>query len=403
MLTTAGESLVVIHPGTYNTHQGPDFSEGRILLGETVWVGNIELHLLSSDWVRHQHGSDRNYKNVILHVVWMVDEAWNEMRFPTLVLSDRVPKILLQQYATWMTGDHFIPCQTSIGKVDELVWVAWKERMLIERLDRKSDLVMGLLRKNNYHWEEVWWWMIARNFGLYVNADAFEEMAFSIPFNLLLKHRANIHQLEAVMFGQAGLLEKVFIENYPLMLKKEYEFLQAKYQLQQIHLPMHFLRMRPACFPTVRIAQLAMFMHTSGNIFSEVINAERLQDVRTLLAVTANDYWHYHFRFDEETVYQPKTLGAAMVSNILMNSVVTILYAYGRHHKEISFQQKAIEWIGQLPSENNSVITRFRDLDMKVKNAFDSQALIEMKSQYCDRKRCLDCAIGAAILKEPAN
>lgn len=400
LVTTSGERLVIIHPGTFNTHQGPDFTEGKILIDEHMWVGNIELHLLSSDWSRHMHDTDRNYNNVILHVVWCNDECRSFRELPTLVLGDRVAKILLQQYEAWMSGDQFIPCRASAAQVNELVWTGWKERMVIERFDRKADQLMIMLKKNNYHWEEVFWWMLARNFGLYVNADAFEAMAISIPFNLLSKHQPQINQLEALLFGQSGLLETTFVEKYPAMLKKEYAFLQSKYQLQQVHLPMHFLRMRPACFPTVRLAQLAMLMHVSGNIFSDVINSEDIQQLRNLLCVTANDYWHYHFRFDEESGYQPKTLGESMVSNILMNTVCVVLYAYGRHHKELMYQQKAINWIGRLPAEKNAVIAKFREMEIKVKSAFDSQAMIELKSQYCDRKRCLDCAIGAAVLRQ---
>ncbi|MBL7697581.1 MAG: DUF2851 family protein [Chitinophagaceae bacterium] len=398
LVTTTGERLAVVHPGTFNRHQGPDFSEGKILMDDHLWVGNIELHLLTSDWQRHGHDSDDNYNNVILHVVWEDDEEERMRKFPTLELNSRVPKVLLEQYEIWMSGDHFIPCQASAALVGKLIWTGWKERMVVERLERKAQQVMMLAKRNNYHWEEVFWWMIAKNFGLYVNADAFEEMAFSIPHNLLSKHRLQIHQLEAMMFGQSRLLEKDFVESYPVMLKKEYAFLQSKYHLQQIHLPMHFLRMRPACFPTVRIAQLAMLVHMSGNIFSDVLSADSMKSLRNLLSITANDYWHYHFRFDEEVAWQPKTLGAGMISNILMNTVSVMLYAYGTHHKELLLQQRAIDWIGQLPAESNSVIAKFREMELPVKTAFDSQALIELKSQYCDRKRCLDCAIGSAVL-----
>ena len=400
LITTAGEELMIIHPGIYNTHQGPDFNEGRIRIGENIWVGNIELHVDASDWHRHQHSNDKNYRNVILHVVWKNDDVDPEHNIPTLILEDRVPKILLQQYFSWMKENYFIPCESSAGNAGDLVWTGWKERLMIERLERKSRQVLELLRKNNFHWEETLWWMISRNFGLYVNADAFAEMASSIPYNLISKHRIQIHQLESLMFGQAGLLDAEFAEKYPSMLKKEYLFLQRKYNLEKIHAPVHFLRMRPACFPTIRLAQLAMLFHSTGNMFSAILQMETIIKVKMMLNITANDYWHYHFRFGEATVYQPKTLGGEMINNILMNTVATILFTYGKYHIEPAYQQKAVEWMSQLPAEKNSVMTKFRRIGVTSRNASDSQSLIELKSQYCDHKRCLDCAIANAVLKK---
>jgi len=400
LITTAGEELMIIHPGIYNTHQGPDFNEGRIRIRENIWVGNIELHVDASDWHRHQHSNDKNYRNVILHVVWKNDEVDPEHNIQTLILEDRVPKILLQQYFSWMKENYFIPCESSAGNAGDLVWTGWKERLMIERLERKSSQVLELLRKNNFHWEETLWWMISRNFGLYVNADAFAEMASSIPYNLISKHRIQIHQLESLMFGQAGLLDAEFAEKYPSMLKKEYLFLQRKYNLEKIHAPVHFLRMRPACFPTIRLAQLAMLFHSTGNMFSAILQMETIIKVKMMLNITANDYWHYHFRFGEATVYQPKTLGGEMINNILMNTVATILFTYGKYHIEPAYQQKAVEWMSQLPAEKNSVMTKFRRIGVTSRNASDSQSLIELKSQYCDHKRCLDCAIANAVLKK---
>ena len=400
LITTAGEELMIIHPGIYNTHQGPDFNEGRIRIRENIWVGNIELHVDASDWHRHQHSNDKNYRNVILHVVWKNDEVDPEHNIPTLILEDRVPKILLQQYFSWMKENYFIPCESSAGNAGDLVWTGWKERLMIERLERKSRQVLELLQKNNFHWEETLWWMISRNFGLYVNADAFAEMASSIPYNLISKHRIQIHQLESLMFGQAGLLDAEFAEKYPSMLKKEYLFLQRKYNLEKIHAPVHFLRMRPACFPTIRLAQLAMLFHSTGNMFSAILQMETIIKVKMMLNITANDYWHYHFRFGEATVYQPKTLGGEMINNILMNTVATILFTYGKYHIEPAYQQKAVEWMSQLPAEKNSVMTKFRRIGVTSRNASDSQSLIELKSQYCDHKRCLDCAIANAVLKK---
>jgi hypothetical protein len=398
--TTNGEELAIIQPGIYNTHQGPDFTGGRIRLGSNIWVGNIELHVNASDWEKHRHSYDKNYQNVILHVVWNNDREKIEQNIPTVVLGDRVPKLLLQQYDSWMKADCFIPCESSAAEAGKIVWVSWKERLMYERLERKSAYIFNLLGKNNFHWEETLWWMLARNFGLPVNAEAFGEMAASIPYNLLSKHRTQIHQLESLLFGQAGLLEEDFDEKYPAMLQKEYQYLKKKYHLSGIHVPVHFLRMRPACFPTVRLAQLAMFMHLSENMFAALLNGSSVQEIRKMLVVTANDYWHYHFRFGEATVYQPKTLGAATVNNIMINTVVPILFTYGKYHRESALQQTAVDWIACIPSETNVIVSKFRDLGVPVKNAADSQSLIELKSQYCDKRRCLDCSIASALLNK---
>ncbi|HUQ67262.1 MAG TPA: DUF2851 family protein [Flavitalea sp.] len=399
LVAVTGEEIVIIHPGKLNTHQGPDFLEGRVRSGSNTWVGNIELHVDASEWHRHQHSLDKNYNNVILHVVWNNDEVDTKHGIPTLVLEDRVPKVLLQQYNSWMEGGSFIPCESSAQYAEDLVWTSWKERLMIERLQRKSDQVMVLLYKNNFHWEEVLWWMLARNFGLYVNADAFAEIAASIPFNVLLKHRMQIHQLEALLFGQCNLLEIEEPDKYSMMLQKEYLFLQKKYSLEKTHLPVHFLRMRPACFPTVRLAQLAMLVHTTADIFCTILNAPTIHEIRLLMNVTANDYWHYHFRFCEVATYQPKTLGLGMINNIMMNTVAVILFAYGKYHNDLCYLDKAVQWMSALPAEQNSTISRFKNIGVTAGNAADTQSLIELKSQYCDHKRCLECAVANAMFK----
>jgi hypothetical protein len=398
--STAGEDLEIISQGHYNIHQGPDFTEGRVRIGKNVWAGNIELHVNASDWRRHSHCSDAHYNNVILHVVWHDDENnENRSRFPTLILQDRVAKLLLNNFDSLMRNQSFIPCETSIMHVDELIWISWKERLLVERLQRKSSQIRQMLAKNSFHWEETLWWMLARAFGLHVNSDAFYEMAKSIPYNVLLKHSRQIHHAEALIFGQCGMLETSFREKYPIMLAKEYAFLRTKYNLAGITVRLKFLRMRPACFPTVRLAQLAMVIHLTENMWSSMINASSVSAARELINVTANDYWHYHFRFDEETAYKPKKTGTEIINSVVLNTFIPVMYAYGYHHSETLYQQKAIDWAMQLRGENNSIVNHFQRIGVAVKNSADSQAVIELKSQYCDKRMCLDCAIGNAVLK----
>ena len=233
--TTKGESLSIINAGTYNVNQGPDFGNARIKIAETIWAGNIEVHIRSSDWNRHAHGKDNNYHNIILHVVWQHDgeiEDGNGAELATLDISPLVPKVLLERYEWLMLSQDFVPCQQQLPILGELGWMAWQERLAVERLQRKSGHVLELLAAANNHWEEVFWWMLARNFGIKVNADIFESIAKSIPLNVLAKHKNQIHQLEALLLGQAGLLQFDYDEDYAVLLKREYHFLQTKYSFR---------------------------------------------------------------------------------------------------------------------------------------------------------------------------
>ncbi|MGN6492360.1 MAG: DUF2851 family protein [Agriterribacter sp.] len=402
-LQTAGhEPVSIIFPGRLNTHQGPDFTAASIRINNTTWAGSIELHVKASDWKQHGHSGDSNYKNVILHVVWkndceVTDDYGNEL--PTLVLEDRVSKLLLQRYEELMHNQSHIPCEKSCGEIPDLVWLSWKERLIVERLQRKTTVIKSYLEQTSNHWEEVFWWLIARNFGITANANGFELIARSISINILAKHKTHIHQVEAILLGQAGLLEQHFDEDYPVMLQKEFRFLKKKYKLNPIVHPIYFLRMRPQNFPTVRLAQLSMLIHQSAHLFSQVKAAGKLDDIRKLLTVTANDYWHYHYRLNEKTSYQEKTLGMQSVNNIIINTIVPAVFTYGYIHNEPVYKDKAVRWLQDLPSENNAVTRTWKLTGIANKNAFDSQSLNELTRQYCFQKHCLSCAVGNAVLK----
>jgi hypothetical protein len=298
-----------------------------------------------------------------------------------------------------MHSTAFIPCEKSINDISGITWMAWKERVLVERLLQKSQLTFTYLQKNNNHWEETFWWLIAKNFGAKVNSDAFEAIAQSIPINILAKHKQQINQIEALLFGQAGLLEKDLSEAYPQLLQREYRFLKKKYDLKSVHKTVFFLRMRPANFPSLRLAQLAMLIHQSLHLFSSIKESSSLKEVKALLDVTANDYWHYHYIFDEETAFKKKHLGIQMINNILINSVVPILFAYGHFHKENRYKEKALQWLMEIAAEKNNITNGFAKLGIQQQNAFDTQALIQLKNEYCNQKRCLDCAVGNNLLK----
>jgi Protein of unknown function (DUF2851) len=397
--TEANGLLQIIHPGQYNTNQGPDFLEATIKIDNTILVGNVELHIKSSDWVKHNHQRDTNYNNVTLHVVWEDDLKEETAAIPVLVLQNRISKPLLRQYDEWMQQQAFVPCAASVAAVKDLVWLAWKERLLAERLQRKSEYVLQLLQFNNQHWEETFWQLLAKNFGMKINAEAFENIAKSVPVTILAKHKNQLATLEALLLGQAGLLNGEFKEDYPKLLQREYHFLQRKYKLARIAGPVHFLRMRPAAFPTIRLAQLAMLVHDSVHLFSKMKEAVALKEAAALLNVTAGDYWHYHYIPDEPSGYKIKNLGTEMLNNIFINTVAPVLFAYGLYHNEQPVKDKALKWLEETGAEKNSITRGWQELGIANGNAFDSQALVELKTQYCDKKKCLDCAVGNALLK----
>lgn len=397
LTTTSGEKIQIANAGQLNTHQGPDFLDAKIKIGSTLWAGSVEIHQKTSDWNKHNHQIDNNYSNVILHVVWDADDFDNNI--PVLELKGRVPGILLERYDDLLHANSFIPCEKSIHNIKQITWISWKDRLLAERMIRKSEKVLKHLQQNNFHWEETFWWLLASNFGAKVNSESFEAIAQSIPLQVLAKHKNQIHQIECLLFGQAGLLNEIFSEEYPQLLKKEYTFLKKKYQLQPICMPVYFLRMRPGNFPTIRLAQLAALIHQSIHLFSKMKEAQTVTDVRNWLLVTANDYWHYHYQFEDESVFRKKKLGVSMIDNIIINTICPILFAFGNFNQNELFKVRALNWLEQIAAEKNSIIKGFENIKIRSKNAYDSQALLELKNAYCAKKRCLSCAIGLSILK----
>jgi hypothetical protein len=403
LTTESGDRLHIIHPGQHNTSQGPDFLEAKIKLGNTLWAGSIEIHVNSSDWKKHGHGKDVNYQNVVLHVVWCNDTK-DDFDLPVLVLSDRVAKVLLRQYDNWMLQPSFIPCSDKIKTINELVWASWKERLLVERLQRKSDYVLQVLHTNKNNWEETCWQLLARNFGIKINEDAFERIAHKLPLNYLSKHRNQLITMEALLLGQAGLLKGPFADEYTRLLLREYNFQCTKHHLsQESPAIVQFLRMRPASFPTIRLAQLAAVLHKSGQLFSKIKEANSLKEIIQLLEISASDYWNTHYLLDMASPWKEKRLGKEMVNNIIINTVVPILFSYGAYHSDASYKDKVLGWLMEIPNEKNKITNSWTGLGIANHHAYDSQALIELTTRYCKKKKCLDCAAGNAILKGSAS
>lgn len=391
LTTSQGEALQIIQPGLLNSNQGPDFVNAQVRIGTTIFHGSIELHLATSQWQVHGHDRDANYGNVILHVVYINDLPAPVADIPVLELQHRIPYTLLKQYESMMQKAGFIPCDDSIHQVPSIVWTGWKERLLAERLTRKAEGILQRLEESNCHWEEAFWWMLARNFGIKVNGEVFEAMARTIPVTMLARHKKQIHQLEALLFGQAGLLSGNFEEDYPKLLQREFRFLTKKYQLKPVHLPVHFLRMRPGNFPTIRLAQLAALICTSEHLFSKILETATPGQLMKNWDITANDYWHYHYTFDQASAFKQKRLGRTMMTNLVINTIVPTLFAYGLYHKQETCKQKALQWLEALPGETNTITKGFEKIGIGSKTAFDSQALIELKNRYCDEKMPAVC------------
>lgn len=395
----SGEPFSLLSPGQPNQHQGPDFLQASIRVGKMVWTGNIELHLKTSGWRRHAHQQDANYDNVILHVVWEHDDSLFPATIPVFELQHRVSKLLLLQYERWMNSRSFIACEQQLTTVSPLVWTAWKERLLVERLQQRSAAVTTRLQQNHYHWEETLWWLLARHFGGKVNGEAFEAMARSLPLSLITRHRGQLVQLEALLLGQAGLLERSFATEYPNLLKKEYRFYKTKYRLAEIPFPVHFLRMRPAGFPTLRLAQLAMLLYRHGHLFSLVRTCRHIDELKELLDLAAGDYWNHHYTLTDEAPYRPKRLGEQAAYSVIINAILPLLFTYGQWHRDDRYMDLVLQWLEDIPPEQNSITRHFGQLGVQNHHAADSQALIALKTGWCDGKKCLRCPVGAALLK----
>lgn len=403
--TTTGDAIEISSAGMHNTDSGPDFHNARIKIGDTVWAGNVELHLSSSDWKKHKHSTDNAYGNIILHVVYRDDEPLilsGGRQVPTLELKNRVPDDLYNRYHNLVFGNQtIIPCEASIGKLDDFTLRTWFTRVLIERLEKKSAAVIAALNLNRGDWEETFYQFLAANFGFKINAVPFELLAKSLPQNILAKHKNNPMQIEALLFGQAGFLDDTVIDEYPLKLKKEYDFLRKKYSLTPVdnHL-WKFMRLRPQNFPTIRLAQFAALVVNSNHLFSKVLDIKDVKGLQSLFTeIKVNTYWDDHFRFDKPSKLSAKNLGQASVDVLLLNTLVLFLFSYGKHNQQQYYIDRSLKLLENLPGEQNNIIADFNSLGVKASTAFESQALLELKNYYCNYKKCLQCGVGNKVLK----
>jgi len=401
--TTDGERVEIIDVGRINTDAGPDFFNAKIKIGDTLWAGNVEVHTVSSEWNKHNHQQDKAYDSVILHVVLQADSDVYRIdgtKIPQLEL--KFPQQIETNYELLFSQQKWIPCADKIDQVPSIVIQSWKNALLTERLEQKMSAIESLLNENNRHWEEAFYITLARSFGFGTNSQAFESLAKSLPLSVLGKHKDQLFQLEALLFGQAGLLDLETYDDYSANLKKEYEFLRAKYELNPLEKSQwKLLRLRPDNFPHVRIAQFAALIHSSTKLFSKITENPNLTYIRTLFAYETSTYWKANYLFGRESKVRTKRLGEQSINGLIINTVVPFLFCYADQKKNDDLKDRALQILEQLESEQNAIITGWRSLGLHVDNAFDSQSLLQLKKSYCDEKKCLRCRIGHKILTLP--
>ena len=399
--TTTGQQVEVIDTGLANTDAGPDFFNAKLKLDGVLWIGSIEIHERSSDWFKHGHHADAGYNSVILHIASEIDteiSRSNGERIPQIQLI--CPEAVRTNYKELLETDSYPPCYRIIPSLPPFTAHSWMTALQMERFEQKATLLNERLKRCQGNWEDAFFITLARNFGFGLNGDAFETWAHRLPFRAVDKHRNDLFQIEAIFFGQAGILEDSDGDGYYLRLKKEYTYLQHKFGLIPMDASLwRFLRLRPANFPHIRIAQLACLYHRAYGLLSRIMETETLQGVRDILKGGTSEYWLTHYTFGGSSPSRPKTLSNTSLDLLIINTVVTFLYAYGLHKGNRVLCARAGSFLEELKAENNYITRMWEQCGMKASNAADSQALIQLKKEYCDKKKCLYCRIGYEYLK----
>lgn len=404
LTTVTGEPVEIIHPGIHNTDSGPDFFNAKIKIGNTLWAGNIEIHRKASDFKKHGHQHDKNYSNLILHVVYENDLE-TENNFPLTELKGKFSLSLLKNYQQLSESKKDIPCHSQISYIKKLTVDTWLDRMLAERLESKAEGLRQLFNENRQHWEETFYRLLASNFGFKLNALPFEMLARQTPLKILARHKNNLLQLEAILIGQAGLLPSHPADDYQAALLREYQFIKRKFNLRPIDGSIwKFAKTRPSNFPAIRLSQFASLIFKSSHLFSKIIETSRIKTLISYFECEASDYWNSHYHFGNKSKSSSKKkLGKDSLDNILINSVAPMLFLYGTERQDERFKQRAVSLLQHLPSEKNHIVIQWKKTGLKADNAASSQALLQLKKYYCSRLKCLSCSIGHAVLQLPVS
>lgn len=401
LATTDGQPVEVIDPGLPNGDAGPDFFNAKLRIGTTIWAGSVEIHEKASDWFAHHHETDRAYDSVILHVVGEADAAVGRPDgelIPQMIL--KVPELLTREVDWLLNRDEAVPCASCLSLFDAATVRSWLDALLCERLERKVGDIFMLLDQYNNDWNEVFYILLCRNFGFGINSDVFEWLARSLPSGFIRKQRASHSQVEALFFGQAGLLAEENGDHYYQLLRREYQFLRHKFDLKPLE-PHLFkrLRTRPDNFPSVRLAQLAALWTRYDTLFSVILEAGSVGEIKRCLMVEPSDYWQTHYHFGKLSKKRDKRISDRALTLFLINTVAPIFFAYGTRRKRPEYDERALSILERLPPEDNHIVSVFRRAGIPVRDASDSQALIQLRKAYCDERKCLYCRFGHQLLR----
>ena len=409
--TTDGLTVEVIDPGLHNSNAGPDFFNAKVKIDGMLWVGNVEIHDKSSDWFLHGHDKDPHYDNVILHVAGIIDTEVRTSRgdCPPQMRLD-VPQTVADHYHELLTTDSYPPCYKIIPDLSRLTVHSWMSALQTERLEQKTDAIAARAKRMNGSWEQAYFITLARNYGFGINGDAFEAWGEDIPLNDVGHHRDDLFQIEAFFMGQAGLLDistvperyrkDALSEGYFTRLRNEYLYLANKFTLHHIDAGLwRFLRLRPQNFPHIRISQLANLYYEQKTSLAALTDCDTLKKARSLMSTHVTPYWETHYTFGNPGPKNAKNLSAPSLNLLLINTVIPMLFAYGRHKSDDKLCDRAFDFLEELRAEDNHITRMWREVGLPVDNAGDSQALIQLKNEYCDRKDCLRCRFGYEYLK----
>ena len=400
--TTSNEMLEILAVGTWNTDSGPDFFNASLKINGTLWAGNVEIHLKASDWYAHGHNSDKAYDNVILHVVLENDQTiFHVDGSPVPVFVPQIVQGLEQSYKQLMAETRWPACHSTLPNIDPIYKYAALSSVLVQRINNKAQRIVETLKRNKNDWNETFYQHLAQNFGFKTNALPFELLARSLPLKILSKYKHDLFKVEALLFGQSGMLnDQLLGDDYFIELRNEYSYLAKLHKLRGIESHLwKYMRLRPANFPTIRLAQFARLIHRSESLFSKLLEMENTDTMIAQFDVATSDYWKSHYKFNTPSKHSPKQLGESARNNPLINTVAPFFFIFGDRSNKQHLKNRALEILERIEPENNSIIDRWKELGFEPLNAFDTQALIELKTNFCDAKKCLHCQLGSKIIR----
>ncbi len=403
LTATNGANLVIVKVGEHNFNSGPDFFNAQVSIGDQLWAGNVEIHKQSSDWYAHQHEKNKNYDNVILHVVWEYNAdifRKDNSTIPTFELKAIVEESVLKNYRhLFSKKQQWINCENDFPKMDSILLDNWLDRLFLERLQHKSLWFEKELKSSNNHWEELLFKLLCKNFGLKVNGESFFSIAQSIDYSIIKKCSSEKLEIEAILFGQAGFFESNNRDSYFELLKDKYLYLSQKFSINNkaVNCPKYF-RLRPSNFPTIRLSQLAVLLSEKQSLFSRIMEVNSLEDYYTIFKISANEYWDTHYNFGVSSTKKKKSLTKKFIDLLLINTIIPLKFIYANFlGKDVS--EEIMNLASSIPIEENSIIKKFNQLRPAYKNSLQSQGLLQLKNEYCNKYKCLQCTVGNSILK----